>query len=562
MTKDDGVPTDEAACRDLPSLLRGVSSGACAFEALVERLLPAIAGTERLDPPTLLELSTALNEFERHAVRDDRLYALVNDEGAAAVALGESGQILTMNAAATAAFGAATGDGLEALRIKPSEYDELKARLARCAGPSLIRAAAAGAGSRSAPLILSASYHPPFKAVVLTELLGSWPQAVDLALRELFALSPGECEVLSRLARGEGSAEIARMRGSSVGTVRQQIKAVTAKLGRGGQLAAATLAAAAAASGSAADRATAASTGKPPLAGQESPLTMLSLLRDGRRVGYRRFGDAGGRPVVFLHGPSFGAGEYREDRRLAERRGLSVFAIERPGYGRTDPAPSGEDPRLCEYRDLMALAAREKLGPAFVLAHEAALIPALNLAGLEPAFVRGVLAVSSSPPFLELEQISALPASQGVYIHAARQADWMSRLLIKILTVRMRRLGPQRWTDVIFDGQDFDKTVLSRPGLSAGVVATYSFYLNQMGAGFEHDLRVMLADWSEELRLVKAPLYLTHGARNTTTPVKYLEIFKRLRPEVSIELVPDAGLSLAVSHPQLIYRKLASLARA
>lgn len=100
---------------------------------------------------------------------------------------------------------------------------------------------------------------------------------------------------------------------------------------------------------------------------------------------------------------------------------------------------------------------------------------------------------------------------------------------------------------------------MARPALASGVIASYSFYLNQLGAGFEHDLRLMLEDWTDNLRAVRVPLFLVHGERNTTTPLRYLDILRQLRPDIQIELAPDAGLSLAVSHPQLIYRKLAAL---
>lgn len=555
----------ERSCNDFPALVRGVNSGQCAFEQLVERLLPAIDGTEKLPAETLLELSTALLDFEKAAVREDRLFALVNDENSATIALGDSGQILTMNAAATMMFKAVSGDGLSALNLRASDFAALKRRLVVSPGLTLLRLHPSSLRKESAPIVMVVSYHPQFRAFVLSALKPGWPASIDLAMKELFSLTNTECEVLAHLANGDDSAEIARLRNRSVGTVRQQIKTLLSKLGCKSQLSAATLAASAASTANAASlgniggKVPASVPGWLPVLAHDYPLTVFSMERDGRRIGYRSFGKSGGRTVLFMHGPSFGAGEYAADRRLAERYGLQVFAAERPGYGRTEPVPAGERPLACEYHDAMALVRRENLKSFFIMAHESALIPALEVAVREPVLCSGILAVSSSPPFLRLEQISALPSSQSIYIHAARQADWMSRLLIKILTVRMRRLGPQNWTDVIFGEQAIDRTVMARPALASGVIASYSFYLNQLGAGFEHDLRLMLEDWTDNLRAVRVPLFLVHGERNTTTPLRYLDILRQLRPDIQIELAPDAGLSLAVSHPQLIYRKLAAL---
>jgi pimeloyl-ACP methyl ester carboxylesterase/DNA-binding CsgD family transcriptional regulator len=540
-------------------LIKGLARGDCEFEQFVETLMPLIKGTDPIDLETQLELSTALIAFEKTATRDDRLYALVNDEGSATVALGESGQILALNPAAAALFSASTGDGLSALKIDQTSFMAFKRRLATCAGPTLIKAFLESSRRQYVPVLLTGSYYPRFRAFVLAELRGTWPPSIDLAMEELFGLSRSEREILASLARGLDSDGIARERGRSVGTVRQQVKAILSKLGTSSQLAAATLAATAA--GVAAELADGNSAGMLPITTYEAPLLVYSFERDGRRVGFRRFGHSSGAPVLFLHGPSFGAGEYPEDRRLAERLGLCVYALERPGYGRTDPAPDSEDPLVCEYLDAMALFRLRKPGPVHILAHEAALIPALELARKEPGLVRGILGVSSAPPFLQLEQLAEIPANHGVYFHAARHAPWIAQLLVKILTVRMRRLGPQAWTEVIFKGQSFETAVMSRPALAPGIIGTYSFYLNQQGAGFEHELRIMLDDWSTSLAEVQVPLVLVHGARNNTTPPAHLDIFRKIRPDISIELVADAGLSLAVSHPRLVYERLSGLVR-
>lgn len=230
---------------------------------------------------------------------------------------------------------------------------------------------------------------------------------------------------------------------------------------------------------------------------REAPLRAYAFDRNVRRVGYRRFGREGGKPVRFFHGPSFGAGEYSEDRILADRHGLAVYAIERPGYGRTDPASEAEGAAECEHKDTMALVRSDSLGRFYILAHEAGLIPALEFTRREADRPLGILAVSSSPPFIQLEQIDAIPAHQGIYLHAARRAPWLARLFLRLLAVRMQRLGPQVWPEVIFKGQDFESAVMAGASLTSGVNGSYSFYLNQAYAGFEHYLRLMLGDWGD-----------------------------------------------------------------
>jgi hypothetical protein len=94
----------------------------CAFEELVSRLMPLIGGADPIPAEIQLELSTALLDIERRAEREDRLYALVADSGGASIALGESGQVLAINASGAARFGAAVGDGLSSLGISRESF--------------------------------------------------------------------------------------------------------------------------------------------------------------------------------------------------------------------------------------------------------------------------------------------------------------------------------------------------------------------------------------------------------------------------------------------------------
>jgi pimeloyl-ACP methyl ester carboxylesterase/DNA-binding CsgD family transcriptional regulator len=549
---------DTVSALDLEILVRNVAAGTVDFGELVQALMPMIRGDEQLPPEVALQLSTALIEIEGDAAREDQLYALVNEQGSAAIALSEAGQILALNPAAADLFALSSGDGLNALSISRAEFETFEQRLSTESGPTLVRAYLPGTRPRT-PLIMAGTYYPRYRAFVLTALRHHWPDSIDLAVAELFGLSRTEREVLAELARGHTSEHIARERGRSPGTVRQQVKSILQKMGVSSQLEAATLAAAATATAAATDSAVGTSTGILPVHAHQTPLRIGAFRLADRRVGWRRFGVATGRPVLMLHGPSFGAGEYPEDRRLARRYNLDVHAVERPGYGRTDvPGPS-EDPLETQCRDIDAYLARTGLEAATLLAHEVGLIPALELARRRPDLVRGILAVSSAPPFCRLEQIDAMPGHQAIFIQAARHTPWLARLMTRLLRVRTRRLGPERWTDVIFRDVEPDHEVMQRPALLPGIIGTYSFYLNQMGAGFEVDLQIMLQDWGHLISNLPVPLVLLHGACNASTPAGSLEIFRDLNGAVEISLVEDEGLTLAVSNPDPIYRRLAGL---
>ncbi|WP_460055981.1 bifunctional helix-turn-helix transcriptional regulator/alpha/beta hydrolase [Spirochaeta dissipatitropha] len=564
---------EELSQSSIAALVFEVAEGRADLNDLIQILLPMIRGEEKLPEDVALLLSTALIEIEQNSVRDDQLFALVNEQGAASLALSESGQIISLNPAAEALLQVVNGDGISALGITRSEFEEFEKRLNEESGPSLIRLRQRNRGSQTQSLLFSGSYYPWYRAFILTGLQQHWPPSINRALRDIYNLSRSELDILGLLSRGLGSDAIAGLRSRAPGTVRQQIKSILQKLGTASQLSAASLAAAAAATAASSTISVSFSSavnltqpsqtvsGYFPLQDKETTLKSSLFVREHRRVGWRHFGDISGAPVLYLHGPSFGAGEYIHDRRLAHRHGLSIYAIERPGYGRTD-APSRKETILdCCCRDMLSLLDQEGLSQVTLYAHEVALIPALAFARCCPDRVKGILSVSAAPPFRELEQIQSIPEHQGVFIQAARHAPWLAHLLIRLLVVQMRKLGPQQWTDVIFRNLEPDTSVMQRPELLSGIIGSYSFYLNQSGAGFEQDLQLMLNDWAPLLEVYNVPLLLLHGTENSTTLPEHLGVFREIRPDIQIELVQEAGLSLAVAQPRLVYEHLARMCR-
>lgn len=541
----------------LAQLVGDVAESRAELSDLIQALEPLIRDQAVLPPDVSLQLTTALLEIEQTAVLEDQLQRLVTDQAAPTLAINEAGQILALNQEAVRLFACMSGDGLTALGISREQFRQFRQRLQEASGSSLLQAFAFDGGHQHRPIVLVGSYQHRLRAFVLMALQQHWPASLNRALRDMYGLSQGECDVLALLAGGMVAEQIASQRGSKISTVRQQIKTILAKLGAQSSTQVATLAAAAAAAMSDTPRARDAL----PSSVEDWPLHLGEFYRLGRRVGWRRFGDPKGQKVLLLHGPTFGAGEYLADRRLARQMGLDVVALERPGYGRTDVPHRQDDPLQVQVDDALHLLQQLEFSPVVLLAHEVGLITALALSSRLPRPCAGIVSVSAAPPFRQQQQINAMPAHQGIFIQAARHAPWLARLLIRLLMVRTRKLGPERWTDVVFEGVEPDHGIIIRPDLRAGVIGTYSFNLNQMGAGFEVDLRVMLQDWESLLHNLPVSLILLHGEQNATTAPAVLGLFRNADPAAVIELVEGEGLTLAVSQPELIWRRVKETAQ-
>ncbi|MCH8552166.1 MAG: alpha/beta fold hydrolase [Natronospirillum sp.] len=540
----------DALPQRLSDLVSQVAERQADFPDLIIALSPLIDRGLELPTETALELSVALHEIEAEAREADALYQLVDQQTAPAIAVNRNAAVLALNAGARQLFNLNAGDNLTTLGVTANEFQTFQRRLAEVAGATLLKVTRPG--TRELPMVMLGSYTHRYRAFVLTALQHHWPTAVDKALESLFRLTRSEREVLSCLAQGQTVEQIAQLRSSAISTVRQQIKSVLQKMGTSAQVQAATMAAAAA------NALTDARVGSDALRPDRDPLNMAygECLREGRRIGWRRYGQPGGKPVVMLHGPFFGAGDFEAERVWAKRCELDVFALERPGYGRTELSPRGEtmvDTVVSDARLLMDL---QSIPEAVFLTHEIGLIPALALSVRHPERVTDILAVSAAPPFRALAQLTAMPPQQRIFIWAAQNTQWLVRLLIRLGMVRLRKLGPKRWMEAVFGEVPEDIAVLNRPDHQAGVIGTYSLITQQAGAGFEADLEMALSDWEHWLTESPAPLTLLHGTKNQTTRLEFVQLLTQMKPGVQLTAIEGCGQTLAIERPDVVYQAL------
>ena len=147
-----------------------------------------------------------------------------------------------------------------------------------------------------------------------------------------FGLTPAELRVAARLRDGRTLKDVSEELDVSINTVRNQLRAIFDKMGLKRQsdlIRALTELAQVAGAVETVDSTRYVA----------PPPHQFHRLTDGRRLAYRAYGPASGRPVINFHeglGASlmpFGSHE------LASELNLRVYSVERPGFGQSDPHP-------------------------------------------------------------------------------------------------------------------------------------------------------------------------------------------------------------------------------
>ena len=190
-----------------------------------------------------------------------------------------------------------------------------------------------------------------------------------------------------------------------------------------------------------------------------------------------------------------------------------------------------------------------------MLGHESGLIPALALASRYPERFTGLFAASPSGHFKPGVDLEGIPAQQRMMLWSARHAFWITRMMIRLGMVQVRKLGPERWVEAIFADSPDDLEVLHSNSSRQGKLGTYHYNYSQNGAGLELDLQQTTTEWDRMVGLVKIPFAGMMATRNRTTPPHFVRSLQDLNP--ALELIEvEAGQTLVISHAELLFEEL------
>lgn len=244
-------------------------------------------------------------------------------------------------------------------------------------------------------------------------------------------------------------------------------------------------------------------------------MTRILELRDGRRIACDQTGDLAGAPVFLFHGLPGSRLQQHPDPGLANARHLRMLHLDRPGFGRSTPAPArtlatwARD--VAEVADQFDIATFSVVGVSgggpFALAcacelgtriRRAAVVSSVGpreamRAGKPDAFTRFVFATARACPALLLAGMNAfLPV---VRARPERLIDFMARGLSPL-----------------------DRAVLARPAMRAMLARDMLESLRQGPAALVRDLRLETRPWQLNLRQIRSPVLLWHGLDDRLIP--------------------------------------------
>ena len=233
-------------------------------------------------------------------------------------------------------------------------------------------------------------------------------------------------------------------------------------------------------------------------------------LSSGRLLSYAEYGDPAGIPVIGFHGTPGSRMALQVVSEAAKANNLRVIAVDRPGYGLSDPM---RRPSFSLYaRDIAELADALSLDRFIAWGTSGGGPFALACAAELPKRVISVGIVSGIGRLRNRHSIREMIAANRTMFSISR----ISPAAAGVILSRMIKASLPKMKAYVRDGTSPSASI--SPQTFAVVQSDQEEAVRNGGKGIRFDMTVLWKKWDFELADIKAPVRLWHGDKDNLAP--------------------------------------------
>lgn len=280
-------------------------------------------------------------------------------------------------------------------------------------------------------------------------------------------------------------------------------------------------------------------------------------LPDRRKLCYDEYGLPDGKPVLYFHGTPSCRIEWGlfGDQRLAERLGLRVIAVDRPGLGLSTFQPGR---RIADWPvDVLALADKLDLGKFAVLSYSGGGPYAAVCAALIPERLSAVGLVSSPGPFGTPGLTDGINAANLRFLYLSRDQPWLARMALRFMGATVR-YSPDRFISQAMQALPKpDQVILQNEETQRSFLGLLAETGRTGPRGAQLDCALMVSPWGFPLQDITLPVHLWHGEKDRNAAPAMARYLAGAIARGTLQVIPDEGhLSLFTNHIEEILRVL------
>lgn len=376
-------------------------------------------------------------------------------------------------------------------------------------------------------------------------------------LEDIWGLSSRQAALASLIAEGLSRDAAAQRLGISRATAKKELDRIYGCLG----VSSAAALARAVIEAQALSCTTAATQGQVALAHDHAePLRMMPRA-DGTRIAWSDYGPASGKPVLVVHSSMTSRPVSRALVAALQAAGGRPIAIDRPGFGMSDPFPGTEpgrhDPFAVAARDVVSLCRKLKIASLDIVARGGAQ-HVLALADTAPELLDRVVLVNPDPHTEEHgRRWGPLGAVKEAYFRNPR----LVALMVRMISAHLTPERVARMMERSFAGSPPDLDALRDPQIRNDYYRAVRMFATGRVAGYVNEQVAMATATRPEPRPQHRRWTILIGEHDTLhDPADVRAYWQAVLPRAELVEVAGAGRLLAMANADFVARTLTGIA--
>lgn len=390
------------------------------------------------------------------------------------------------------------------------------------------------------------AYRVPFSGVHVIALQAvrlRWDERSAEAFQKAFALTDTEVALTKHLVRGGSTREFAELRERSVGTARNQLKALQRKLSLNSKEQLLLLYAGFIHSLN------------PPLEEDEEfehECGNLYCDEQGRMIAWEEHGDPQGLPVLYFHaleGPLFTP----QANEAARKAGLRIMAPWRPFYGDTSGEQQGPMSPVLFADRLTAFLDHLSIDKVVAIGAQAGTPFLAAFAQRHPRRLHKAVALGPFLPIVENDDYRFLQTRQRTHFRIARVAPAFARVYLRAMLASMGTGEFYKFVEDYYDNCSRESEAVQRPEVVRNFrkAANYVLPRGKMGPG---DTMINWStQWGQFLEGLRVPFEMLVGEEDSNTPPEFAHVSAERFNLPAPTTIEDAGSFLIEDQPEVVF---------